>query len=176
LIHLLPLEKIAKRYFFESDMLFRLNVLTARVIDVPMYAHYGNERSSMQPYREIPTFAVLHMRNFVKRIFYNYFLRNFSVASLELVLGLVFILFGVIYGAVHWGNDSPASAGTVMISALPIIVGTQLLLAFLNYDIQSVPQFTLHTRLEKTVRPIRALKHWQEKRPHPIRDRSLGNG
>src|SRR5690606_32001950 len=32
----LPLSKISKRYFFESDMLFRLNTLRAVVHDIPM--------------------------------------------------------------------------------------------------------------------------------------------
>jgi dolichol-phosphate mannosyltransferase len=159
LIDLLPLDKIAKRYFFESDLLFRLNVMTARVVDIPMLAHYDNEVSSMQPHREIPRFAFAHMRNFGKRILYNYFVRSFSLASLELVLGLVLLLFGVIYGVAHWGFRSPATAGTVMIAALPIIVGAQLLLAFLNYDIQSVPQSTLHIKLKRSAQPMRALVH-----------------
>ncbi|WP_082549863.1 glycosyltransferase family 2 protein [Mesorhizobium sp. Root157] len=159
LIELLPLDKISKRYFFESDLLFRLNILKARVIDVPMYAHYADEVSSMKPLREIPRFAAAHMRNFGKRIFYNYFVRNFSLASVELVLGTVLMVFGVIYGLLHWGAEVPATAGTVMIAALPIIIGAQLLLAFLNYDIQSVPHTTLHLRLTTSRRPMRALRH-----------------
>jgi hypothetical protein len=42
-----------------------------------------------------------------------------------------------------------------MLAALPIIVGTQLLLAFLNYDIQSVPRSTLHLRLKTASNLIR---------------------
>ena len=34
----LPFEKISNRYFFETDMLFRLNTLKAVVIDIPMEA------------------------------------------------------------------------------------------------------------------------------------------
>ncbi|KUM25856.1 glycosyl transferase family 2 [Mesorhizobium loti] len=159
LIGLLPLEKISKRFFFESDLLFRLNVLTARVVDVPMHSHYADEVSNMKPHREIPRFAFAHLKNFGKRIFYNYFIRNFSIASLELVLGLALLLFGVIYGLSNWGMDVPATAGTVMIAALPIIVATQLLLAFINYDIQSVPRSTLHMRLSSSSLPRKALMH-----------------
>jgi len=147
LIRLLPLDKISKRYFFESDLLFRLNILTARVVDVPMHARYADEVSSMRPLREIPRFAFSHMRNFAKRIFYNYFIRNFSLASLELALGVLLLLFGVVYGFANWGTVAPATAGTVMVAALPIIIGFQLLLAFINYDIQSVPRIALHPRL-----------------------------
>jgi glycosyltransferase involved in cell wall biosynthesis len=159
LIELLPLDKISKRYFFESDLLFRLNILTARVVDVPMHAHYADEVSSMKPLHEIPRFAAAHMRNFSKRVFYNYFIRNFSLASVELVLGTLLMVFGIIYGLTHWGARVAATAGTVMVAALPIIIGAQLLLAFLNYDIQSVPRTTLHPRLAASRRPMRALRH-----------------
>ena len=159
LVELLPLDKISKRYFFESDLLFRLNVITARVVDIPMHSYYGDEISNMKPFREIPRFSFYHFRNFGKRVFYNYFIRNFSIASLELVLGVVLLLFGVIYGLVNWGTNVPATAGTVMIAALPIIVGMQLLLAFINYDIQSVPRSALHPRLKTSVHPMRPLRH-----------------
>lgn len=159
LIDILPMEKISKRYFFESDMLFRLNILTACVIDIPMHAHYADEVSSMKPLREIPRFTSSHLKNFCKRIFYNYFIRSFSLASIELVLGVFLAAFGLAYGLAHWSTQIPATAGTVMTAALPIIIGAQLLLAFLNYDIQSVPRSALHTRLVASRKPLRALTH-----------------
>ena len=39
----LPREKLASRYFFESDLLFRLNLLRASVLDIPLRATYGDE-------------------------------------------------------------------------------------------------------------------------------------
>ena len=159
LIALLPTEKISKRYFFKSDMLFKLNILGAHVVDIPMHSYYGDEVSGLKPHREIPRFALAHMRNFGKRIVYNYFVRSFSVASLELVFGIASLLFGVIFGLAHWGMNSPATAGTVMIAALPIIVGSQLLLAFLNYDIQSTPRTSLYPRLKTSAKPMLSLRH-----------------
>lgn len=179
LIDLLPLDKIAKRYFFESDLLFRLNILTARVLDVPMHSHYADEESSMMPFQEIPRFAAGHLKNFGKRIFYNYFIRNFSVASVELVLGLLLTVCGGVYGLANWGTEIPATAGTVMMAALPILIGVQLLLAFLNYDIQSVPRSALHPRLETSRQPMRALRHGNSghQRTIAIRDvRKQGSG
>ena len=44
----LPLDKLSKRYFFESDMLFRVNLLHACVVDVPMDAKYGDETSGLR--------------------------------------------------------------------------------------------------------------------------------
>ena len=93
-----------------------------------MHSHYADEESGMKPFREIPRFAAAHLKNFGKRIFYNYFIRNFSLASVELVLGLLLTLFGVVYGLASWGAKIPATAGTVMMAALPIILGVQFLL------------------------------------------------
>lgn len=139
----LPLHKISRRYFFETDMLFRLNTLRAVVVDVPMSAKYGDEISNLKISRIIGEFSLKHTRNFFKRLFYNYYLRDMSLASIELPLGLCSLIFGATFGTYQWINSAhtglPSSAGTVMLSALPIIIGLQLTLAFLGYDINSVP-------------------------------------
>lgn len=154
----LPFHKISRRYFFETDMLFRLSTLRAVVIDIPMDAKYGDEVSNLKVSKVIGEFLVKHARNFGKRIFYNYYLRNMSLASLELPLGIVLVAAGVFVGASHWiesaQNNTSTPAGSVMLAALPIIIGTQFLLAFIGYDIASTPK-----------RPIHLLK----KRPHSNR-------
>lgn len=43
----LPFSKISQRFFFESDMLFRLNTMRAVVVDVPMESKYGHEISNL---------------------------------------------------------------------------------------------------------------------------------
>jgi glycosyltransferase involved in cell wall biosynthesis len=148
---LLPLEKISRRWFFESDLLFRLNVDGAVVSDLPMRAVYGDQGSNLKILPVIPEFAWKHLRNYLKRIFYNYFLRNFSIASVELVLGLLLLGFGIVYGISAWEmsyhHQVLASAGTVMLAALPVILGFQLLLSFLNYDMRSEPRLPLQGRL-----------------------------
>lgn len=139
----LPFEKISKRYFFESDMLFRLNTVRAVVQDMPMDAHYGDEKSNMRIGRIIPEFMYKNIRNLFKRIFYNYYLRDMTIGSLMLPLGTVMFLWGFIFGILKWqlamtsGLNTPI--GTVMISVLPIVLGMQFILAFLNEDISSVP-------------------------------------
>lgn len=138
----LPFAQISSRYFFETDMLFRLNTLRAVVVDIPMDAQYGDEQSNLKIRRIVGEFLWKHVRNFGKRIFYNYYLRDLSIASLELPLGLVLLSFGLVFGAYQWLSHSGgtvASAGTVMLSALPILIGVQSLLAFFNYDIASTP-------------------------------------
>lgn len=147
----LPFNKISRRYFFETDVLFRLNTLRAVVIDIPMDAKYGDEVSNLKISKVVGEFFTKHVRNFTKRIFYNYYLRDMSVASLELPAGLLMLLFGVTFGSSHWiasiETGAPTPAGTIMLSAIPIIVGIQFVLAFLAYDISSVPRRVLHNKL-----------------------------
>ncbi|WP_040672013.1 glycosyltransferase [Nitratireductor indicus] len=163
-IGLLPLEKISKRYFFESDLLFRLGTIRARVIDVPMHSIYAGEVSSLNPLSEIPRFAASHLKNTIKRLFYMYFIRDFSVASLELVLGITLIVFGTLFGLMSWGVSTPATPGTVMLAALPIFTGIQLLLSFINYDIAAVPKVALHRLLTTQRAPSRILKSEEKNR------------
>ncbi len=147
----LPFAKLSPGYFFESDLLFRLGTLRAVVTDVPMPAIYEGESSNLIIRRVILPFAWRHLVNTSKRIFYNYYLRNFNIASLEILLGVVFLAFGVWYGASAWIEGIlagvPQTSGTVMVAALPVIVGVQLVLAFLSYDLQNVPRDALHRRL-----------------------------
>ena len=146
----LPFSKISNRYFFETDMLFRLNISRAVVVDVPMNAEYGEETSNLQISRVVGEFFLKNIRNLLKRIFYNYYLRDMSIASIELPIGLILLFSGVFYGSYSWLNslrlDISTSAGTVMLAALPILVGVQLILAFLGYDIASVPKTPRHNR------------------------------
>jgi len=147
----LPLERISRRYFFESDMLFRLNLMHAVVMDVPMESNYGDEESGLNIPKIVPTFLWGHLRNTFKRIAYNYFLRDFNVASLAGILGIGLLAFGTSFGLMHWlksvHSGVTASSGTVMLSALPVIIGIELLLSGLNHDVSSVPHIPIQRAL-----------------------------
>ena len=140
----LPMAKVHKRFFFESDMLYRLAVMRAVVWDVPIEANYGDEISNLKIGKVLWEFPRRHFANHLKRIFYAYYLRELNIASFELPLGLLMIGFGAVTGLLRLSQSvlgaQAASAGTVMLSAVPIILGFQLLLAFLSYDIGSTPK------------------------------------
>lgn len=144
----LPFKKISCRYFFETDMLFRLNTIRAVVVDVPMDAKYGDEVSNLKISKIVGEFLIKHVRNFGKRIFYNYYLRGMSMASIELPLGLIMMVFGLTFGAYHWiysaHHEQPTPVGTVMLAAMPLVMGLQFLLAFISSDINSMPRRVLH--------------------------------
>lgn len=145
---LIPFDKLSLRYFFETDILFRLNIIKAVVVDVPMDAFYGDEKSNLKISKILFEFLYKHTVNFLKRIFYNYYLRDMSLASLELPFGVVLLTFGILFGSSQWYHSvktgNVASSGTVMLSALPLIVGIQFILAFIGYDISTVPSRPLH--------------------------------
>ena len=148
---ILPRDKLARDYFFESDMLHQLNILRAVVADVPMEANYGEETSSLTISKILMPFAYNHFVNFMRRIFYTYFLHDFNIASLELVLGVILTTFGTIYGAINWYDSLisqvPAHTGTIILAALPFLVGSYLLISFLNFDLQNQPKTPLHLSL-----------------------------
>lgn len=148
----LDLDALAHGYFFETDMLFQLNMIGAVVKDVPLPARYGDEQSSLRIGRVLREFPFLLLNRFVRRIFFKYFLFDFNVASLELLCGLPLFSGGVLYGLYRWiigiSHNQVNTAGTVMLGALPIILGFQLLLSAISYDINNVPKTPLGKDLE----------------------------
>ena len=147
----LEIARVHDRFFFESDMLYQLGVIRAKIVDIPMRCIYAEEKSNLNEYKEIATFARSHLRNFLKRMISSYFFRNVNIASVNLLLGLVLIIFGASFGVHAWmrsaAENIPATSGTVMLSALPIIIGTNLLLSFLSYDISQTPRDAIHNVL-----------------------------
>jgi glycosyltransferase involved in cell wall biosynthesis len=149
----LPLQKLDARYFFESDMLFRLGTLRAVVRDVPMAAQYADERSGLRIRKVALQFPFKYLSRFFKRIGYLYFVRDFNVGSVELLAGLLALGFGAVYGGYHWLNalsEGPAPTGVIMLAALPVIIGFQLLLAAVGFDVANVPRVPLQELYPET--------------------------
>jgi glycosyltransferase involved in cell wall biosynthesis len=138
---------IDERYFFESDMLINLSGIRAVVRDIPMEAVYGTEKSGLVIQSIIGRFLIKHIYALCRRIVYSYFLRDFSLGTVHLVAGIGLFGFGCIFGTVEWVRSIettvPATTGTVMIAALPIILGFQLLLSFVAYDLANEPSVPL---------------------------------
>jgi hypothetical protein len=148
-------KRVSRRFFFETDLLYHLGTLRAVVRDVPMPARYADEVSNLRIGAIVGPFALKHLKNFAQRVLGQYFVRDFSAASLELVAGLCSVLFGVGYAA-HYAAMRPhaqaASAGVVMAAALPIILGAQFLLQAMNFDVLNVPTRPIHPYLRTIAR------------------------
>jgi uncharacterized membrane protein len=147
---------IDKRYFFETDMLLNLYLLRAVVQDVPMMAFYGDEKSNMRVGRLALPFLLKNVRNTFRRFVVHYLIRDFSLATLEAIIGLLLLAFGLVTGAAYWGRSyaegQAATAGQVMIAALPILTGMQLLLSALNFDMRNVPSVVRHPLLTRALK------------------------
>lgn len=144
----IPLSKVADDYFFESDLLFRLATLRAVVADMPMVARYSGGPSSLSIPRVLLRFPARHARNLVKRLFYCYFLRDFNAGTFLILAGMSLAAGGGAFGGYQWwksiASGVPASSGTVMAAALPVMLGGHLLLSAINFDIANVPRRCIH--------------------------------
>lgn len=140
----IPIEQIAKGYFFENDMLIRLNSIEARVADVPLPARYADETSSLSPGRILFDFPARLVAGFVRRIFFRYLFYDVSPVALFLVSGFLLFSFGFLFGAYHWIDgairNQPTPTGTVIVAALPVILGFQLMLQAIVLDVQNSPR------------------------------------
>jgi glycosyltransferase involved in cell wall biosynthesis len=140
----LPLHRLARRYFFETDMLVQLNVFNARVKDVDIPARYGDERSSMRLRHVVATFPVYLFRRFWYRLYQKHVLREFSAVAVFWVVGLALLAWGTAFGSYTWLHSTfvgpAATTGTVMLSALPLILGFQLVLQAMLIEIQESPR------------------------------------
>jgi dolichol-phosphate mannosyltransferase len=138
------------RYFFESSMLVELNLLRAVVVDVNMPARYSDEISSLSVSRTLFEFPPLLLRSLGRRLWLEYFVTDFSLGSLYLVIGTLMTAWGFIFGIVRWiqsiQTGIPATTGTVMLAAMPVILGFQLLLGAVAYDVQNIPRVPLSDR------------------------------
>lgn len=137
-----PLDRVSRRYSFENDLLIHLNILQVGAVDVPIPAIYGEEVSSIRLSKVIPELVNLLFRGFWRRIWYRYVLWSFSPVALLLVFGLVLFTIGL--GVAIWvcfqiASSVVATAATVMLAALPLMLGTQMLISALQLDIQGSP-------------------------------------
>ena len=146
-----PLDKLQDSFFFETSLLAELNLLTAVVVDVPMAARYAAETSHLSVRKVLGEFPGRLARCLVRRLWLKNFMYDFSMLSVYLLTGLLLTSGGIGYGGVNWliyawaGVGAPT--GTVVIPAMMIILGFQLLLSAVHEDIRRVPTEPLWRRL-----------------------------
>jgi glycosyltransferase involved in cell wall biosynthesis len=140
----IELDRLPDRYFFESGFLIELGKLRAVIRDVPIDARYGDEHSSLSISHTLLTFPPQLLWGLGRRLFWRYFVHDFSALSVFFLLGLPLLLWGAVYGAVVWyevlSTGRGATAGQVMIAAMPIILGVQFLSQAVVLDVQNVPR------------------------------------
>jgi dolichol-phosphate mannosyltransferase len=151
-LELLPTHLIHRRYFFEHSMLIALGIIGAVVVDVPMFARYGTEKTNLRISRVLFEFPWHLVKGFLRRIWLRKVLYSLTMEAILGFFGVLFILVGGTFGLielVHYAIKlrTPAPAGTVMTAALPIFLGFQMVINAILLDVQSVPAMPLCEKL-----------------------------
>jgi len=140
----LDFSKLADRYYFETSLLSQLYFEKAAIKDVPMPAIYGEEKSNMKIWKMPFVFGARLTSTFLKRVVKEYFLYDFNIGSVYLLFGFPLFIFGLIFGISEWiyyaNLNTFAPTGTIMIVTLSIILGFQLILQAIQYDIINAPK------------------------------------
>ncbi|MCM4152772.1 glycosyltransferase family 2 protein [Arenibacter sp. N53] len=140
----LDFSKLANRYYFETSLLSQFYFEKAAIKDIPMPAIYGEEKSNMKIWKMPFVFGARLTSTFTKRIVKEYFLYDFNIGSVYLLFGFPLFMFGLIFGISEWiyyaNINTFAPTGTIMIVTLSIILGFQLILQAIQYDIINAPK------------------------------------
>jgi glycosyltransferase involved in cell wall biosynthesis len=147
----LPLERVDNTYFFEISMLGNLYLLGAVVRELPMPAHYRDEVSSLLIHRVLLEFPLKLFAAFLRRLWLKNFIYDFTMVSVYLLTGLPLLAFGLLFGALKWieyaRRNVPAPTGTVMLPTLSVLLGIQILLSAIEFDLGAVPKEPLSAPL-----------------------------
>ena len=141
------LNKLSKDYYFETSVLVELSILRGVVKDVAIPARYGDETSSLRIGKVLRRFPPLLIKSLARRVWQQYFIRDFVPASLFLLAGTLLSSGGLLFGMCAWwlsywrGVQTPT--GTVMLAAVPLLMGYQLLMQAMVLDIGNQPTSAL---------------------------------
>ncbi len=136
--------KLHRRYYFETSMIAELYFCNAVIFDVPMKARYADEVSGLSSTKTLFEFPPKLFVTFLRRILLKYFLFDFNIGSLYLLTGIPIFLYGFVFGLLKFEEYDKlgigAPTGTVILPTLLIILGFQLLLSGLAFDVNNYPK------------------------------------
>jgi glycosyltransferase involved in cell wall biosynthesis len=140
-LKLLDLDRIYRRYGFPNDLLVHLNVFNRRVRDYPSRPIYGvGERSGIRLRHVVPKISWLLLKGFFWRMGQKYVIRDFHPLILFYMLGILLFAGGFLLGiaevVLRIAGNAITSA-TIVLVALLVISGLQLLLFAMWFDMES---------------------------------------
>ncbi|HEU0134377.1 MAG TPA: glycosyltransferase family 2 protein [Allosphingosinicella sp.] len=139
------IEALADCFFFETDMLFRLNLVDAVVADVPLPACYPGSGSSLRLRRVAPRFAVMIAGRFVSRLRSKYFTGTWNLGSVKLLAATALIAAAA--GLAGWRWIEPLSgSGASEAATACLLLGLFLLAAAGLYDARKAAREPLFRR------------------------------
>jgi glycosyltransferase involved in cell wall biosynthesis len=138
------IEALADCFFFETDMLFRLNLVDAVVADVALPACYPGSGSSLSLRRVAPRFAVMTASRLVRRLRAKYFAGPWNPGSIKLASAMAMIAASV--GLAGWWIEAPDRAGAIEGAAICLLMALALLVAAGLYDARGAAREPLSRR------------------------------
>lgn len=151
LLAALPWRAFANSYFFEISVLCELGLRRLPILELEMPTIYNGASSSLSILKVLWEFPWRLLRLTLRRIALQYFVFDVNLASLYLFFGLLLLLGGGGWGAYQWIVSSVThvsrSTGTVMLAVLPFLMGFQLILNALMYDVQFAQKTNRLTRV-----------------------------
>src|SRR5688500_7296616 len=134
------IEALADCFFFETDMLFRLNLIDAVVADVALPACYPGSGSSLRLRRVAPRFAIMTAGRCVRRLRARYFAGAWNLGSVKLASAMAMIAAAA--GLAGWQGIGALSGvravGAPEAAATCLLLGLALLAAAGRYDARKI--------------------------------------
>jgi len=142
--------RLSNRFFFESSLLIELYYAGATIKDVAMSAIYAEEKSNLSIWNTLFTFPPKLFKSFLRRIWLRYFIYDFNIGSLYILFGIPLFLFGALFGVLKWIHydhlQMATPTGTIMIAVLSLVLGFQMILAAVQYDITAKNPFSIEKK------------------------------
>ena len=113
---------------------------------MPIKSIYDNERSNINIFKIIFKFPIMYIRNFFRRYFYEYCIRNTDYRFLSFALGFLFTLSGITFSLLNWKTDVnaiPSVPGTVGLAIIFIVLGVYFSSLFFMSDLKNYPTTNL---------------------------------
>ena len=137
--------KAASGYWTMLDPTNGYTAIHARALEnVSMEARYADENSSLNIPRTMIEFPLKILRGLLRRLFLRYFIYDFNMASVYLMFSVPLLLFSFLFGIYQWIDSSqtgiPRPLGTIMVVIIPLILGFQMLLQAIAFDVASTPR------------------------------------
>jgi hypothetical protein len=140
----MDLDSLSNNYFFETSLISSLYYQQVKIKEVAMPAIYGGETSNMNILKMPFLFSANLLKKFIARIWKAYFVYDFNIGTLYITFGSLLFSGGLIFGGISWYQNASQGeltpTGTIMISTLLVILGFQLLLQAVQFDIINSPK------------------------------------
>jgi glycosyltransferase involved in cell wall biosynthesis len=139
-------EALADCYYFETDMLFRLNLVDAVVADVPLPACYPGSGSNLSLCRVAPRFAWMTANRCLRRLPLKYFRGDWDLGSLKLASALAMISLAAGLAGWRWLGPSSLAGRPGGAELACLLIGLALLAAAALYDASKASRVPLSRR------------------------------